>query len=229
MLRAWGELGRVTAIGPAQNLLRVLAPVVVAGALLGAAGCKQDPPSTTTPTVAASETATADPSASASAQPSPSPSAQEPDLIEFTVDGAGPYVLGRTLTQLQTSPGLGPVEASTTCPGNKVAKGTGVWQDVTLHFHADGKLYLAVNQSASIPTPSGAWLGTSLADLKKIYAGVTTEELTHDGRSALLVRTLTGQGMLFTLNDDATKTVETMVVASATYLRTQFNTGGAFC
>jgi hypothetical protein len=212
-----------------RHLLRGLAPVVVTTALLATAGCNQNAP-TTTPTVAGSG-ATGSPTASASAstRPSTSSTSEAPDLIEFSVDGAGPYVLGRTLTQLQTNPGLGSVEDSASCPGNKQARGQGVWQDVTLQFHSDGKLYLAVNHSASIPTPSGAWLGTTLADLKKIYASVSNEQLNKDGKNALLVRTLSGQGILFVLNDDPTKTVESMVVASGNYLRTQFTTGGAYC
>lgn len=189
-------------------------------ALLAAAGCgSKDPavaaPKTTTPPAAGSPTA----SGSASASPSVAPS----NLIEFTVDGAGPYQLGATLSALQTGPGLEEITAGGACPDNTTARGTGTWKEVQLSFHKDGKLYLLVNKSAGIPTPSGAWLGTSLDDLKKIYAGVSGEELTRAPASAYLVTTLTGRGVLFDL--DANKKVTAMTAGDAGYLRSTYPSG----
>ena len=105
------------------------------------------------------------------------------------------------LTDLQAAPGLTNVTTGgQTCPTNTTAQGTGVWKDIQLSFHQDGALYLAVNRSPTIPTPSGAWLGTTLAQLKTIYAKVQTEQLTAGTGKAFLVITLSGRGILFDLN-----------------------------
>ena len=165
-------------------------------------------------------------SASASGSPSGSPSVSAGALIEFSVDGAGPYQLGMTLTALQASPGLDEVKAGgDPYPDNTTARGTGVWKDVQLSFHKDGKLYLAVNKSASVPTPSGAWLGTTVAQLKTIYAGVTGEDL-HGTSNAFLVSTLSGRAILFDL--DPGQRVIAMTAGDAGFLRSSFPTG-KFC
>jgi hypothetical protein len=132
------------------------------------------------------------------------------------------------LTDLQATPGLTNVTTGgQTCPTNTTAQGTGVWKDVQLWFHQDGALYLAVNRSPSIPTPSGAWLGTTLAELKKIYAQVQTEQLTVGTAKAYLVITLSGRGVLFDLN--AQGAVISMAAADAVYLRTSYQNGAGFC
>ena len=151
-----------------------------------------------------------------------------PTVVEFTVDGAGPYQIGDTLTDLQATPGLTNVTAGPqTCPTNTTAKGTGVWKDLDLSFRQDGTLYLAVNRSPAIPTPSGAWLGTTLVQLKKIYAKVQTEQLSAGTAKAFLVITLSGRGILFDLN--AQGTVISMAAADANYLRTSYQKGKDFC
>jgi hypothetical protein len=132
------------------------------------------------------------------------------------------------LTDLQATPGL--INVSTggqTCPTDTMAHGTGVWKDVDLWFHQDGTLYLAVNRSPTIPTPSGAWLGTTLAQLKTIYAKVQTEQLTGRTGTAFLVTTLSGRGILFDLN--ARGAVSSMAAADAGYLRTNYQNGKGFC
>lgn len=113
------------------------------------------------------------------------------------------------------------------CVGNTTARGTGVWRDVRLSFRKDGQLYLAVNKSPSIPTPSGAWLGTSLAELKSIYKGVAGQELTRGAHSAYLVTTLSGRGILFDL--DASKRVVSMAAGDAAYLKSSYLRGTGFC
>jgi hypothetical protein len=148
-------------------------------------------------------------------------------LIEFTVDGAGPYRLGATLAGLEAAGALDEVTPNGECPGNTTARGTGIWSDIRLSFRSDGKLYLAVNRSPSIPTPSGAWLGTTLTDLKKIYASVTTQDLARGGASAFLVVTLSGRGVLFDL--DASKQVIAMIAGEGSYLRSSYKSGTNFC
>jgi hypothetical protein len=132
------------------------------------------------------------------------------------------------LSALQASPGLGEVKAGgDPCPENTTAKGTGVWNGVQLSFHKDGTLYLAVNKSPSVPTPSGAWLGTTLAQLKTIYAGVTGEDLARGTSKAFLVSTLSGRAILFDL--DPGQRVIAMTAADAGFLRTGYQAGGNFC
>jgi hypothetical protein len=199
---------------------RAVAAVLAMAAALTAAGCGSDEPdppaSTVRPTTSASPTGTAGASASASASA----------LVEFTVDGAGPYLLGADLTDLR--PRLGGVATGgKTCPANTTATGTGTWTGVQVSFRPDGKLYLLVNRSASIPTPSGAWLGTTLADLKKIYAGVPGQELKQGTRTAYLVTTLSGRGILFDLGD--TGAVTAMMAGEAAFLRTSYQGGTDFC
>jgi hypothetical protein len=199
------------------GLLAALTAVLLAAT---ACGSKDPAPTTTTPNPSGTTTATG------SATPSVTGSPQT--LVEFSVDGAGPYVLGKTLDQLKVTPGLEEVvTGGQTCKDNTTARGTGVWRDIRLSFRKDGKLYLLVNRSAAIPTPSGAYLGTPLAQLKAIYAGVTNQELTRGTASALLVTTLSGGGILFDL--DPSKKVMTMIAGDSNYLRSSYQAGTDFC
>ena len=199
--------------------------VVTLVAAVAAAGCSSGQP-TNNPSVASSAT-TSGATASTSGHPSASASTSAPELVEFSTDGAGPYQLGLTLTALKAKPGLDEITTGGVCPNNTFARGVGVWHDVRLSFRQDGKLYLLVNRSDAIPTPSGAWLGTTLTDLKRIYAGLTTQELTRGTSSAFLVQTLSGGGILFDL--DPAKKVLSMAAADAFYLRSTFNSGAEYC
>jgi hypothetical protein len=205
--------------------MRGVAAVVVV-VLLALTGCgkgnKNNPPAPG----ATGESPTATASAGASGGPTPTGSPAE--VIEFSVDGAGPYLLGSKLAELQTAPGLEDVKTGgETCPQNTTARGTGTWHDIYLSFRPDGTLYLLVNRSAAIPTPSGAYLGTPLAQLKTIYAGISGTELSAGPSKAYLVTTVSGRGILFTL--DSANLVFTMVAGDATYLKTSFTSGTDFC
>jgi hypothetical protein len=206
--------------------LATLSLLLMAAAL---AGCKKDSPTAAPTTAASSASAAASPSAapnpSGSTDPSASPGA---DLIEFTVDGAGPYQLGATLTALQAEAGLDEVKTGgATCPENTTARGKGAWKDVQLQFRKDGTLYLAINRSAQIPTPSGAWLGSTLTELKTIYAKVPGQELKQGTRTAYLVTTTSGRGVLFDLGTGAK--VVTMIAGDAAYLKSSYTGGTDFC
>jgi hypothetical protein len=200
--------------------------VMVVATALGATGCNSPapppPPGNTTGSTPATNG-----SGNPSNAPSTSPTPRAQALIEFTTEGAGPYQLGLTLDQLKAKPGLDEITTGGVCPNNTFARGTGVWRDVRMSFRQDGRLYMLVNRSDQIPTPSGAWLGTTLTDLKKIYAGLTTQELTQGTRTAFLVQTLAGGGILFDL--DASKKVLSMAAADAHFLRMSFNGGTDFC
>ncbi len=199
--------------------------VLVIATALGAAGCSS--PAPTTPPASTGTSPGTNGTNTTSTRPSTSASASAGALIEFSTDGAGPYQLGLTLTQLQAKPGLEEVTAGGVCPNNTVARGVGVWRDVRMSFRQDGRLYLVVNRSDQIPTPSGAWLGTTLVDLKRIYGGLVNQELTRGTNSAFLVQTLSGGGILFEL--DAAKNVTSMSAGESAFLRTSFNGGTNFC
>jgi hypothetical protein len=84
------------------------------------------------------------------------------------------------------------------------------------------------NRGIDLPTPSGAYLGTPLTQLKKIYAGVTGQDLTRaGGNPAFLVTTLSGRGILFEL--DPGKNVSTMRAGDSTYLKAAFMGGANYC
>jgi hypothetical protein len=202
-----------------MRLAALVALLVVTGCSAGGEHAASNAPSRTT-------SASASPQETGSASPSGSPSADA--AVEFTVDGAGPYQLGATLDELRATPGLDEVKSGgPACAKNTTARGTSTWREVQLSFHEDGELYLAVNRSPSIPTPSGAWLGTPLAQLKKIYASVTAEDLVRGTRHAYLVTTISGRGILFEL--DAKTMVTAMLAADAAYLRDTFQGGTGYC
>ena len=201
---------------------RIVFPLLALAVALGATGCNlsAEPSDNATTPVA---TATDEPSGTAT----PTPTTSATALIEFTTDGAGPYQLGKGLTELQASPGLDQVTPNSNCAGNMTARGTGAWRDIRLHFRPDGRLYLVENRSQAIPTPSGAYLGTPLDDLKTIYAGLVTQELTRGSTSAFFVQTFGGRGILFELN--ANKQVDAMYAGDGSLLRDSFTVSGNFC
>jgi hypothetical protein len=226
-LRASAELKGVTRHSLLPRI-PILVPLALAVAF-GTVGCHLGAPSSNAPVgdtgVTAGPTATGTrPTGSATpTSPAPTSSAQ---LIEFTTDGAGPYLIGKTLTELR--PQLQQVGPDNLCTGNTTAQGTGVWSDVRVEFRSDGKLYLLVNKSINIPTPSGAWIGqTSLTDLHTIYKGITTQDLTHGTSTAFLAQTLGGGGILFEL--DPTNHVSAMYAADAFYLKNTFSGGTPYC
>jgi hypothetical protein len=226
-----GMLGRIRRITGRLRRARTttggVGGALIAVAILAVAGCGSDKPASTAKPKPAG-TASASASGSAGASVSGSPSVNPSDLIEFTVDGAGPYQLGATLAALQAKGSLDQVSAGGDgCPDNTTAHGTGVWKDVQLSFHKDGKLYVLINRSPSVPTPSGAWLGTPLAQLKTIYVGVQGQDLTQGANSAFLVATLSGRGILFELNPS--KQVSSMVAGDANFLSTTYRGGGKYC
>jgi hypothetical protein len=196
--------------------------LIAAGLLLALGGCGGHKPAAAPPPTG-SGPSSAPPSGAASASPSASPSAV---LLEFSVDGVGPYQIGQSLTALKASPGLdGVTTGGQTCPDNTVAQGTGDWHDVQLRFRKDGNLFLLINKSTSIPTPSGAWVGTTLAQLKTIYATTQGEDLTRATSAAYLVTTQTGQAILFDLG--ANQQVTDMIAGDGAYLKATFLSGAA--
>lgn len=189
------------------------------------AGCKEDPHAGAAPSIASSPGVSShgSPGSEVSAHPSAS---RMP--IEFTVDGAGPYQLGAALSALQSGPGLDNVKSGgQPCPDNTTAQGKGVWQDIEVQFHKDGTLYLAINRSSNIPTPSGAWVGSTLTELKTVYAKIPGQEIKKGNTSAYLVPTTSGRAVLFQL--DAGQKVTAMMAGEAAFLKSNFTGGSNFC
>src|SRR5262245_55695303 len=132
--------GRVNHTPVNQSVLRKLSvlrkPRVVAGALAGLCvlamtGCggSDDTTTTTLPTPATGSSASPGPSASAS------PTSTAAPVVEFSVDGAGPYELDMMLDALKTTPGLDDVQTGgTTCPQNTSAHGVDKWREIEFWF-----------------------------------------------------------------------------------------------
>ncbi len=190
--------------------------------LLAVAGCGKDP----APAPTANPGATTQ-SATPTAGPSAGPTASGAPALAFTVDGAGPYLLGGKLSALQSANLLDEVKTGgETCAQNTTARGTGAYKDVRMSFRPDGTLYVLINRSTTVPTPSGAWLGNTLAALQSIY-GSLGEELTQGGGYAYLVTTTSGRGIMFDL-DDKLKVIA-MVAGEAAYLKSSFLGGTDYC
>ena len=189
--------------------------------LFAVAGCGKDPAPTPTANPVASATS------ATPADPSASPTASALPALAFTVDGAGPYLLGAKLSELQAAGQLDEVKAGgETCAQNTTARGTGAYRDVRLSFRPDGTLYVVINRSENIPTPSGAWLGNTLAALQSIYGSIG-EELTLGGGYAYLVTTTSGRGIMFDLDDK--KKAIAMVAGEASYLKSSYLGGTDYC
>jgi hypothetical protein len=192
--------------------------------LFAAAGCSKDPePGPTAAATSAAATQSPSPGASASPGATASPTAE----LAFSVDGTGPYLLGAKLSVLQGAGQLDEVKTGgETCAQNTTARGKDRWKDVRMSFRPDGTLYVLINRSPAIPTPSGAFLGNTLAALQSIY-GALGEELTQGGRMAYLVTTTSGRGVMFDL--DASKKVMTMIAGDAAYLKSSYLGGTDYC
>lgn len=211
-----------------RSLVAVLAPAVLVATALGAAGCdllgRRSPAPVTTTSASPDVSATTTPTTPVITA---TPTTDEPLSLEFRTDGAGPYEMGQTLAQLQSGPGLDEVGPMDGCPGNTSARGVGMWRDVSFSFHSDGRLYLLVNRSTSIPTPSGVWLGTKADQVRTIYSGLVTYNLTRGSSAAVVVQTLSGAGILFELNER--DEVTAMYSGPSSYLRAKFTAGTPYC
>jgi hypothetical protein len=176
----------------------------------------------------ASQTTAATPSGTAGATATGGATPTEDDLA-FTVDGVGPYQLGVTLDSLEEVGLLDEIgTGGETCAANTRARGTDVFTDVRMSFRPDGLLYLVTNRSEAIATPSGATLGSTMAELNTIYASATHEELGDGFYAAFLVRAgAAGRGILFDLGTD--DEVFTMTAGDANYLRDSYVNGTDFC
>jgi hypothetical protein len=168
------------------------------------------------------------PTASASA--STIPTARASESTAFTVDGIGPYQLGADFNQLRLQGRLsGLVTGSLTCGDQHMsARGTQPYQDITVSARTtDGRIYLVVSHSLTLSTASGAKVGSTLLQLKTIF-GPAGEELAHQGIAGYLVRSPTGNGLLFEF-DSASKAVVAILAGNAAYLKASFLFEADYC
>ncbi|HZM79304.1 MAG TPA: hypothetical protein VFC19_26535 [Candidatus Limnocylindrales bacterium] len=206
--------------------MKLVGLLAVAALLTVAAGCDSKEPAPVAKPSAPSSAGAVDPSAEP--QPSTSASGTPASPNHFTVDGTGVYQIGAKLADLQTAGQLADVKTgAATCAQNTTARGTGAWSDVRVSARPDGKIYLVVNRSTTIPTPSGAWLNMTLAALQSIYGSIG-EELTLGNAKAYLVKTTSGRGILFDL-DPGTKKVIAMIAGDAAYLKSSYLGGTDYC
>ncbi len=215
----------------------VLGSAVLAALTLSAAGCNAGQPTGSPSPSVASPSPTGEATPTDGPVVDPTPSATLPVLFEFRTDGAGPYVLSTTrLADLQAAGAVTDVGPMEGCEGNTSARATGPWQDLTLGFRSDGRLYLVTNRSLTLATPSGAHLGTKLEDtpggeagLRTIYKdpSLTKYELTHGDAKAFLVVTIGGGGIMFDLNEY--DVVVAMHAGQPNFMRTAFNAGNPYC
>lgn len=200
---------------------------VVCAALFIVTGCKSGgadeaaPAPSALTAVSEAPSVVADPSSGA-ASPSTA-SSPTSDALVITVDGAGPYKHGDTLTHLQSAGLLKDrVSGGEACPSFWGANGTGKWTGVQLWFQSDGKLDFVIARENTISTPSGAKVGMTLNQLKSIY-GAKGEVLSNSGAKAYLV-VASGKALYFELDQENTK-VFAILAGGADRLKSRFLDG----
>jgi hypothetical protein len=157
------------------------------------------PPATLAPTES--------PIASPDETPEPTVEATDPALV-FAANGIGPYAIGASMAELQSSGLITNVEPSLHCDDSwRVAEATGRYAgQLHLTFHL-GRLTDIGTDSRELVTPSGAQVGMTLADLRDIYGSRGTLITGVNGNQAFSVRVLdTTLGIIFFLDETNTTT-----------------------
>jgi hypothetical protein len=169
------------------------------------------------------------PPSSAAPVPSILPSTRPSESMVFSVDGVGPYVLGADFHQLDADGRLsGVIIGSQTCGDHLGARGVPPYQDILVSARpADGKVYLVVNRPLTFGTASGAKLGSTMNELKTIF-GAAGEELNRKPYTGYLVKSPSGNGMLFDF-DVNSKKVTAVIAGNAAYLRESFLYEDDYC
>lgn len=164
---------------------------------------------------AATPSASPTPSPSLPSAPSPTPSPVDtPSPAEPTPDpatvmaanGIGPYVVGASLSDLQSRGLITNVAASVNCDASwQGAEATGRYAGkLSVTFH-QGRLIDVATDSTELVTPSGAHVGMSLPELQSIY-GTRGKLITGtSGNQAFSVRVPnTALGIVFYLDETNT-------------------------
>jgi hypothetical protein len=137
--------------------------------------------------------------------PSPAESTPDPATV-LAADGIGPYVVGASLSDLQSRSLVANVEKSVVCDDSwRYAEATGRYaDDLTMTFQL-GRLVDVHTSSAELVTPSGARAGMSLTELQSIYGTRGTLITGTSGNQAFSVRVPdTDLGIVFYLDETNT-------------------------
>ncbi len=160
---------------------------------------------------------------------SPTPIAP-PSLAAFTFDGVGPYQIGGDFDALKLHGLLADVVQGSQVCGDQYQSAHGVqpYQDIWISAKGGmSQIYVVVNGSTALATPSGAKVGSTLAQLKSLY-GSAGEELNYRTRAGYLVKSPSGNGLLFDL-DVNSKKVNDVVAGKAAYLKESFLFESDYC
>ena len=136
--------------------------------------------------------------------PSPAPTA-DPNVL--AANGIGPYVIGASLSELQSQGLVANVEGSVICHDSwQYAQATGSYAgQIELAFN-DGRLIGISAQSDELVTPSGARIGTPLTELQRIYGSQGTLITGTLGNQGFSVRVPdTDLGIMFYLDETNTR------------------------
>jgi hypothetical protein len=145
----------------------------------------------------------------------------------LSVDGIGPFRLGAgaTLDQLQAASQVTSVgDGGEACPQHYGAQGTGQWAGVRLWFRPDRTLEFVIVRETAIRTPSGARVGSTLAELQRIY-GSRGEVLMNGNAKAYIVRVASSGRAIFFELDLANAKVIAMFAGGSDRLAQRFQNG----
>jgi hypothetical protein len=160
-------------------------------------------PSTPTPTSVASASPTSSPIGTSS----PTAPAIDPATV-LAPEGIGPYVIGATLSELESRALVTNIEPSFNCDDDwQHAEATGGYAaQLSFTFHL-GRLIDVGTDSSDLVTPSGARVGMPLAELQSIYGTRGTLITGTSGNQAVSVRVPdTTLGIVFYLDSTNTET-----------------------
>ncbi|HZN76817.1 MAG TPA: hypothetical protein VFC00_34760 [Micromonosporaceae bacterium] len=167
------------------------------------------------------------PTSSPSLVPSTKPPAAAETSLVLSVNGIGPFTLGTgaTLDQLQATGQIASVgDGGEACPQFFGAQGNGPWSGVRLWFRPDRTLDFVIARDQAIRTPSGAHVGSTLAELQSIY-GSRGEVLTSGSAKAYIVRVASSGRAIFFELDIANAKVVAMFAGGSDRLAQRFLNG----
>jgi|KBSSwiStaDraftv2_1062776.scaffolds.fasta_scaffold184082_3 hypothetical protein len=153
-----------------------------------------------------------------------------PSVSAFTVDGIGPYQVGADFNLLRAQGLLATVVLGSQVCGDdhRSAHGVPPYQDIWISAKGPkAEIYVVVNGSDLLGTPSGFKAGSDLGELKPAY-GTAGEELNYKTKAGYLVKAPSGNGMLFDL-DVSTKKVRDVIAGNAAYLKESFLFESDYC
>jgi hypothetical protein len=158
------------------------------------------------------------------------PGVRPSESVVFTVDGIGPYQIGADFNRLKADGLLASVVLGSQACGDdhRSAHGVQPYQDIWISAKGpNAEIYVVVNGSNVLGTPSGFKAGSALSDLKTAY-GAAGEELSYKTKAGYLVKAPSGNGLLFDL-DVSSKKVNDVIAGNAAYLKESFLFEADYC